>query len=60
MKTIQIADPANKNQLFIYTGAMQPVGIVHCFSATEWQAFNAEGVFVDWFTSKKAAIAAIA
>jgi len=57
---ITITDPANKNQLFIYTRAMQPVGWIHCFSKTEWQAFKEDGTFVDWFTSKKAAIAAIA
>lgn len=57
---ITTIDPGNKHNTFIFTRALQPVGWVHCFSKTEWQAFKPDGTFVDWFTSKKAAIAALA
>jgi hypothetical protein len=57
--TIQIADFANKNQIMIFTKSMQPLGIVHCFAKTEWAAINADGVHINWFTSKSEAIKAV-
>jgi len=57
--TIQIKDFANKNQILVFTKSMQPLGIVHCLAATEWEAISAEGSHIDWFTSKAAAIKAL-
>ena len=62
MKIITTPDFANKNQLFVFAVSnqqMTELGMVHCFCRTEWSAHKADGTFIDWFTSKKAAIAAI-
>jgi hypothetical protein len=59
MKTIQIKDFANKNQIMIFTSAMQPLGMVHCLARTEWEAISAEGMHIDWYTSKAEAIKAL-
>jgi hypothetical protein len=63
MKLIKITDPADKNSKMIFSvvgGKLSPIGIVHCFSATEWKAFDAAGNFINWFESEKQATAALA
>jgi hypothetical protein len=57
---ITLTDWTDKHNTLIFTRAMEPIGWVHCFSKTEWQAFKPDGTFIDWFTSKKAAMAALA
>lgn len=58
MKLTQVTI-CDKNTIYILRNET-PLGWVHCFSATEWSAYKADGKFVDWFTSKAAAIKAIA
>jgi hypothetical protein len=58
-KMIEIKDWADKHNTFIYTADMQPLGYLHQVSPTDWKAYNASGKFIDWFTSKKAAKAAL-
>lgn len=63
MKLIKITDPADKNSKMIFSvvaGKLSPLGIVHCFSATEWKAFDSAGNFINWFESEKQATAALA
>ena len=63
MKLIKITDPADKNSKMLFAvvgGKLSPKGTIHCFSATEWKAFDSAGNFVNWFSSEKQAIAAIA
>jgi hypothetical protein len=60
MKTIQIQDPSDKNNTFVFSKMMTPLGIVHCIASCEWEAISANGQHIDFFTSKKDAIAAIA
>ncbi len=60
MKTIQIQDPIDKNNTFIFSKTMVPLGIIHCIAACEWEAIDANGQHINFFTSKKAAIAALA
>lgn len=55
-----IADWINKNIFFVYDAQMVPLGFVECFSPTEWKAFDAEGKFIDWKGSKRAAAKLIA
>lgn len=62
---IEIKDFADKNNIFVFrktnqTAALQPVGVIHCFSATEWQAIGAAGNFIGWFISKKEALKSLA
>jgi hypothetical protein len=49
-----------KHDTAAYTRDMKPLGWVHCFGATEWKAYDASGVFIDWFPTKKAALSALA
>ena len=37
----------------------KPLGWVHCECAVEWAAYDASGKFIDWFGSKKEALAAL-
>jgi hypothetical protein len=59
MKLIQIQDFANKHNTFIFSSSMAPLGIVHCIAACEWEAIDAIGNHIDFFTTKKAAMAAL-
>ena len=59
-RTIEIKDWADKNTTFILSAENKPLGRVHQFAPSEWQAFGADGEFIDWFTSKKDAKAALA
>jgi len=38
---------------------MAPLGIVHCIAACEWEAIDASGNHIDFFSTKKAAMAAL-
>ena len=58
-KRITVQDWANKHNTFVYTADMKPLGHVHCESPLEWIAYDANGTFIDRFTSKKDAINAI-
>jgi hypothetical protein len=60
MNTIQIQDPADKNNTFIFSKTMAPLGIVHCIAPCEWEAIDANGQHIELFTSKKAALASLA
>ena len=57
---IEIANFPAKHDTAAYTKDMKLLGYVHCECATEWAAYNAKGDFVDWFSSKKKALAALA
>lgn len=59
-RMIEIKDWADKHNTFIYSTDMKPMGYVHQESPVDWKAYNAEGEFIDWFTSKKEAKAALA
>jgi hypothetical protein len=60
MKLIQIQDFANKYQTMVFTTSMQPLGMIHCLAATEWEAIAYDGNrHIGWFTTKSAAIAAL-
>ena len=56
---VEIKDWADKNTTFIYAADMTPLGYINCECATEWAAYRADGSFVDWFGSKRAAKAAL-
>lgn len=58
-KLIEIKDWANKNQNFYYTADMKPVGMIECVCAVEWRVCDADGNFINDFTSKKEAKAAL-
>ena len=58
-KKIEIKDFADKHTTFIYTAAMEPLGYIHCEAAVAWRAYKADGSFIDEFTTKKAAKAAL-
>jgi len=63
MKLIKIKDPVDKNSKMIFSvvgNKLSPLGIIHCFSATQWQAFDSDGKFINWFESEKQATAALA
>jgi hypothetical protein len=58
---IEIKDPADKNNILVFRktnqpAGLQPVGIIHCFCATEWEAIGAAGNHIGWFISKKEAL----
>jgi hypothetical protein len=58
---IEIKDPANKYNILVFRkqgqpANLQPVGIIHCFCATEWEAIGAAGNHIGWFISKKEAL----
>ena len=59
-RTIEIKDWADKNTVFILTADNKALGRVHQFAPKEWQAFDADGNFIDWFRSKAKAKAALA
>ena len=62
MKLIKITDPADKNSTLIFSsinGKLSPVGHIICECSTEWAAYDAAGNFINWFGSKKQALAAL-
>jgi hypothetical protein len=62
MKTIQIQDPCDKNNTLVYVssnGKLIARGIIHCICGCEWEALDANGNQIDFFTSKRAALAAL-
>lgn len=54
-----VKDWADKNNTFVYTDVMEPRGYVECVAPCEFRAYRADGSFVDWFTTKKAAANAL-
>ena len=58
-KRIEIKDWANKHNTFIYTADMQPLCYIHCEAPVEWLAYRTDGSFIDRFTSKAKAKAAL-
>ena len=58
-KRIEIKDWSNKHITFIYTADMKPLGYIHCEAPVEWVAYRADGSFIDHFTSKAKAKAAL-
>ncbi len=63
MNLIKITDTADKNSTLIFAnlnGKLSPLGYILCESSTEWAAYDAAGNFINWFGSKKQALAAIA
>lgn len=53
-----VKDFMNKNLHFVLHD-MKPAGYVEQFAPVEWKAHNANGDFIGWFTSKRAAVAAL-
>ena len=56
IKTVK--DFLNTNLHFVLRD-MQPAGYVEQFAPTEWKSHNAAGDFIGWFTTKRAAVAAL-
>lgn len=53
-----VQDRNNPNIHFVLV-AFRPAGYVEQFAPREWKAFDKEGQFLGWFTSKRAAVAEI-
>jgi hypothetical protein len=61
MSKIREITMGDKNTIYLFAvdQQAQALGWVECYSATEWSAYNVDGKFINWFTSKKHAIAAV-
>lgn len=53
-----VKDFADKNTTFVLRD-MQPAGYITQFSPKEFKLFDADGNFINWFTSKRAAASAL-
>ena len=53
-----VKDFADKNTTFVLRD-MSPAGYITQFSPTEFRLFDADGRFINWFSSKRAAANAL-
>ena len=59
-RIIEIKDWADKFNTMLYTADMTPLGYIHQHAACEWSAYDADGEFVDHFSTKADAKRALA